>query len=244
MREAGSGAASLTTQTLPDRRARGGLVKRIVAELRSVIAGGQYEVGDKLPSQAELAEQYDVSRTVIREAIASLQGDGLVEPHQGAGVFVTARYPSGSSPFQSIDVARLSSILETLELRAAVEVEAAGLAALRRSPAQEEAIIAAHKQVVSLIAEGGSSTEADFAFHRTIAVATNNPRFVELLDLLGVNAIPGIMRQGYLDVIVEEHRAIAYAISAGDETAAREAMRIHVRGSQQRYRQLIHGDMG
>lgn len=233
----------LTNDIQLDRRARGGLVKRIIAELRGDILAGQYQVGDKLPSQAELTERYGVSRTVVREAIANLQADSLVEPHQGAGVFVTARQAPSLSPFHSIDMARVSSILETLELRAAVEVEAAGLAALRRSPAQEEAIIAAHKAVVSQIAQGGSSTQSDFDFHRAIAVATNNSRFVELLDVLGVGAIPGLMRQGYLDVIVDEHKAIAYAISAGDEAEARRAMRIHVRGSQQRYRQLIHGDL-
>ncbi|KRA44952.1 FadR/GntR family transcriptional regulator [Devosia sp. Root635] len=232
----------MTTATLTVRRARGGLVKRIIGELRGAILAGQYAVGDKLPSQAELAERYQVSRTVVREAIAGLQADGLVEPHQGAGVFVTSRL-APASPFGALDVARVSSILETLELRAAVEVEAAGLAALRRSPAQEEAIVAAHKALVSQIADGGSSIRTDFEFHRAIAAATNNRRFVELLDLMGASAIPEIMRQGYLDMIIEEHRAIAYAISAGDEAAAREAMRVHVRGSQRRYRQLLHGDL-
>ena len=232
----------MTPASSTPRRARG-LVKRIITELRDAILAGEHAVGAKLPSQAELANQYQVSRTVVREAIAGLQADGLVESHQGAGVFVISRM-APASPFGSLDVAGVSSILETLELRAAVEVEAAGLAALRRSPAQEEAIVAAHKALVQQIAAGGSSTRADFEFHRAIAAATNNRRFVDLLDLLGASAIPEMMRQGYLDMILEEHRAIAYAISAGDAAAARDAMRIHVHGSQQRYRQLLHGELG
>jgi Transcriptional regulators len=232
----------------PGGRARGGLVKHVIDALRNEIASGRFEVGDKLPSQSELTDRFEVSRTVVREAIASLQADGLVEAHQGAGVFVRARSSAAPFAFQAIDQARISSMLETLELRSAVEIEAAGLAALRRSPAQEEAIFRAHHAVATQVANGVRSAEADFAFHKAIAAATNNPRFVEFLDLLGQAAIPRAAMQGdngealapsYLQVIVDEHKRIANAISLGDDSAAREAMRQHLKGSQQRYRRLL-----
>ena len=238
----------MASEIMPAGRARGGLVKQISDELRGEVGSGRFEVGDKLPSQAELSDRFLVSRTVIREAIASLQADGLLEARQGAGVFVIARSAPTNGTFQAIDQARISSMLETLELRSAVEIEAAGLAALRRSPAQEEAIFRAHHAVAELVGSGQLSAHGDFAFHRSIAAATNNPRFVEFLDLLGQSAIPrtamptaegATLIPLQLDGIVEEHRRIAQAISAGDEAASREAMRIHLKGSQQRYRKLI-----
>lgn len=240
------------TDLLPVGRARGSLVKQVSDELRTEISSGRFNVGDKLPSQSDLTGRFAVSRTVVREAIASLQADGIVEAHQGAGVFVTARTTPATFAFQSIDPARISSILETLELRAAVEIEAAGLAALRRSPLQEEEIFRTHHAVAAQISRGERSTEADFAFHRAIAAATNNPRFLEFLDLLGQAAIPRsaiqsngaeAVRTSYLERILDEHRQIAQAIANADESAAREAMRQHLRGSQQRYRALIQGDI-
>jgi GntR family transcriptional repressor for pyruvate dehydrogenase complex len=243
--------SAMPTDMMPAGRERGGLVKQIGDELRTEIASGRFDIGDKLPSQAELSERFGVSRTVVREAIASLQADGLLEARQGAGVFITASTPPTAGAFQAVDVKRISSMLETLELRSAVEIEAAGLAALRRSPAQEEAILRAHQAVASQIAAGHRSAETDFAFHRAIAAATNNPRFVEFLDLLGQSAIPRTVMQPAsgdppptpnLEKIAEEHRAIVHAIASADETAAREAMRVHLKGSQQRYRRLIQGE--
>jgi GntR family transcriptional repressor for pyruvate dehydrogenase complex len=235
------GEHALNHAIMPTGHPSGGLVRQVTARLREEITSGRFAPGDKLPSQALLSEQFEVSRSVLREAVAGLQADGLLEARQGAGVFVTNQLRAPAMPLlQSVDAARVSSILEILELRSAVEVEAAGLAAVRRSPLQEEAILHAHNKVASLIAAGHRSTDADFEFHRSIAAATNNPRFVELLDVLGSNTIPDIMRHGHLDMILEEHRAILLAISASDEDAARQAMRIHIRASQQRYRFLIH----
>jgi DNA-binding FadR family transcriptional regulator len=230
-------------------RARGGLVRRVVAELRNQIISGQFEVGHKLPSQAELCEKFAVSRTVIREAVANLQADGLLEAHQGAGIFVTSRSGRSSDGFQAVDRERVSSMLEILELRTAVEIEAAGLAALRRSPVQEEAILAAHNAFKMQAPGSDESADADFLFHKAIAAATNNPRFSEMLDLLGRSAIPrttlqnsrDLHNQSYLELIIEEHGTIVDAIFNGDEQAAREAMKAHLKGSQRRYRSLLRG---
>ena len=235
------GERALNHVIMPAGHASGGLVQQVTVRLRKEITSGRFAPGDKLPSQALLSEQFEVSRSVLREAVAGLQADGLLEARQGAGVFVTDQLRAPAMPLlQPVDAARVSSILEILELRSAVEVEAAGLAALRRSPLQEEAILRAHNKVASLVASGHRSTDADFEFHRSIAAATNNPRFVELLDVLGPNAIPDMMRQGHLDTILREHRAILLAISAGNADSARHAMQVHIRASQQRYRFLIH----
>lgn len=228
------------------RRARPNLVSMVGSSLRQSIQSGEIQPGDKLASEAELTRRYKVSRTVVREAVATLRADGLVEARQGAGVFVLTGSPA--MPFQMVNAARISSVIEILELRVAVEMEAAGLAALRHSPAQEEALYERLADLDDLIANGKPTTDADFAFHMTIAEATNNPRFGEFLTLLGRAAIPrsaletgeaeGTLR-AYLTQIQAEHLRIVEAIAGRDQAAAREAVRVHLDGSLQRYRQQL-----
>jgi GntR family transcriptional regulator, transcriptional repressor for pyruvate dehydrogenase complex len=225
------------------------LVERVSDTLRQTIFSGQFPPGSRLPSEAQLTAAHGVSRTVVREAIAALRADRLVESRQGAGVFVLGAPPWPPVSLQGIDPERVSSAIELLELRTGVEVEAAGLAALRRSPAQEEAILDRHVAVHEALEAGRSSSEADFALHLAIAEATNNPQFHKFLTLLGESAIPraALKSEGpekdsiYLKLLYEEHNRIVVAISNGDETAAREAMHAHLRGSQARYRALLRG---
>ncbi|MFC2969357.1 FadR/GntR family transcriptional regulator [Acidimangrovimonas pyrenivorans] len=230
------------------RSDRRNLVESVREGLRAEILSDAMKAGDKLPSEAQLTERFGVSRTVVREAIASLRADGLVAARQGAGVFVLERKPSPAQPFQAVDPERISHMIEMLELRATVEIEAARLAAIRRSPAQEEEILQRMHVIEALIEQGAPTTEADFAFHMAIAEATNNPRFAEFLRLMGASMIPRAALQkdraeasspAYLAHIADEHRAIAEAISNRDEQAASQAMRTHLKGSEQRYRELL-----
>ncbi|MGG6894384.1 MULTISPECIES: FadR/GntR family transcriptional regulator [Rhizobium] len=227
---------------------RRNLVDHVAQQLRQEILGGISPPGEKLPSENGLTERYKVSRTVIREAIASLRADGLVEVRHGVGVFVSAAQSFPSANLLATDPARISSIIEMLELRTAVETEAAGIAAVRRSPAQEEAILERCKDIDRALRGGIATSEADFAFHLAIADATNNPRFKEFLELTGKKMIPRSFlldhddeaaAANYIVQIQAEHRQIAEAISDRDEQAARAAMRLHLTGSQQRYRSLI-----
>jgi DNA-binding FadR family transcriptional regulator len=229
---------------------RNSLAQRVSEDLRRNIIEGGMAAGDRLPSEAQLTERFGVSRTVVREAIASLRADGLVEARQGAGVFVINNQTHGATPFQAIDTQRISSMIEVLELRTAIELEAAALAASRRSPAQEETIYECYNELGQLIARGEPTAEADFNFHLAIADATNNPRFREVLEMLGRAIIPRTLLQSdagertpavYLQQIHEEHRQIADAISARDEQGARDALRTHLQGSQERYRSLLRG---
>jgi GntR family transcriptional repressor for pyruvate dehydrogenase complex len=230
---------------------RKNLVGMVSGKLRQSILGGDLRPGDKLPSEAGLTRQFNVSRTVIREAIASLRADGLVEARHGVGIFVINKQPTFSQNFQSFENAKISAIIEALELRIAVEIEAAALAAVRRSPAQEEIIRERHEDIVAKIAAREPTIDADFAFHLAIADATNNPRFREFLEVMGRNAIPRVALQysdaentpsDYLDQIQAEHKKIVDAISARDAEAARKGIRTHLQGSLQRYRKLIRRD--
>lgn len=234
------------------RKGSGSLVARVEQSLREAILAGQYGPGDRLPSEIELTEAHSVSRTVVREAVTALRCDGWVDVRQGAGIFVLNR--SGSqSPSDGLDRARLSSDLEVLEVRTPLEIEAAGLAALRRSPAQEEVIFDCHAAVLRCINENRSIREADLALHKAITAATNNPLFTQFLDQQGQHAIPQSKvvaenqsdeQTAYRRLIHKEHEAVVLAISDADERAARLAMQNHLRGSQLRYRDLLRAARG
>ena len=227
------------------------LVSQLGDALRQAITTGQFPPGSRLPSEAQLTEAHGVSRTVVREAIAALRADRLVEARQVAGVFVLEP-PSVTQntmlSLSNIDLARVSSMVELLELRTAVEVEAAGLAAIRRSPAQEEVILDRHYAIRACLEASLPTRAADFALHLAIAEATNNPRFREFLTMIGRSLIPRAAlrpddsendQAAYISLLDEEHSAIVVAISNGDEEGARDAMRRHLRGSQLRYRTLL-----
>lgn len=223
------------------------LVSQLSGILRDVIASGRYSPGDRLPSEVELTEEHGVSRTVVREAIAALRHDGLVEVRQGAGIFVLKTEKDVRPPV-NVDKARLSSDLEVLEIRTPLEIEAAGLAALRRSPSQEEIIFDCHARVLDCIEKNQSIREADLALHFAIAAATNNPLFTQFLELHGPAAIPQsrfvpkleeVDQTAYRRLIHREHEAIIVAISDRDEQAAKLAMQEHLRGSQLRYREMM-----
>lgn len=223
------------------------LVVEVRDKLKEQITSGDYRPGDRLPSEASLTEAHGVSRTVIREAIASLRADGLVDSRRGAGVFVIEPVNPPIMPFQSANPEQLSSMIELLELRTAIEVEAAGLAAIRHSPAQEEKILKILKHLEELTDTDASTHEADFALHLAIAEASNNKRFADTLSMLGATMIPRHalhptetpVAPEYTALLKQEHRDIVYAVLDGDEDGARQAMRMHLKGSQARYKKLL-----
>jgi GntR family transcriptional regulator, transcriptional repressor for pyruvate dehydrogenase complex len=242
------GETNVTTLQVKSRgKGSGSLVAKVEESLRQAIVSGDYAPGDRLPSEIELTEAHGVSRTVIREAVTALRCDGLVEVRQGAGIFVLRPTPAPAAP-PRLDRAGLSSDLEVLEIRTPLEIEAAGLAALRRSPAQEEAIFDCHARLLDRIEANESIREADLALHMAIAAATNNPLFTQFLEMHGPAIIPqskvvsdnrGQDQTAYRRLIHKEHEALVLAISDGDEKAARAAMQVHLRGSQSRYRDLL-----
>jgi DNA-binding FadR family transcriptional regulator len=214
----------------------------LVDTLAERIRGGSVEVGAKLPTETQLVEEFGVSRTVVREAIAELRARGLVEARQGVGVFVTRARPTAIGLLDG-DFAHLPEILDLLEFRMAVEIEAAGMAALRRSLRQEAEIRAAHDDMARAVTQGDPAVEADFAFHLAIAAATNNRFYGEMLRHLGGKTIPRARFAGggsaaYLAKVQTEHAAILAAVEDQNAEAARAAMRAHLTESLKRYRAL------
>ncbi|HLP67293.1 MAG TPA: FadR/GntR family transcriptional regulator [Rhizobium sp.] len=240
---------------LSKRNGRPSLSSRVAETVREQIEAGYYAPGDKLPTEPALIDKFGVSRTVVREAVAALRADGLVESRQGSGVFVIGpRQAEQGLKLFTGETDKISDIIEELELRIGIEVEAAGLAAVRSSPAQEAEIQAQVDRFARLVAEGKPTDEADFEFHMAIATATNNTRFRTFLEHVGRRMIPRVKFRtvmGGIDPlpsrdapILEEHREIADAVLAGDPDRAREAMRRHLVTGIKRYRSLTGSRRG
>ena len=225
------------------------LTQETIEGLRAKIASGPMLEGDRLPTERQLEAEFGVSRTVIREAVAVLKSDGLIEPRRGAGIFVRNPDKRRSKWLPAFVSAGVHETLDILELRMSVEIEAAGLAATRRSLSQDAKIREALARFDLSVDAGASAVEADMAFHLAIAQSTNNIQFGAFLEALGTSAIPRsslseedrdkLIDRSYLDLVQNEHRAIADAISAGDALAARDAMRAHLSGSVERYRNSL-----
>ncbi len=228
----------------PPANLTGALVHRLAEEIRS----GRLLPGARLPTEQDLMREAGVSRTVVREAVAALRAEGLVVTRQGVGAFVTERPGEGIFRLTPSEAEGLQQVIQVLELRLALEVEAAGLAAQRRGDQALAEIKAAEAAFDAAMAAGNDAAEPDFALHRAIFVATANPYFLRFLEVLGRHAIPrralGLVersdaeRRAYLEQVRGEHRDVSAAITAGDAGAAREAMRRHLEAARERYRRL------
>lgn len=230
-------------------RRRETLTSQLIKTLTERIAKGSIKPGDKLPSEQELIEEFAVSRTVVREAISSLRAAGLVATQQGVGAFVLQG--AGAQPFR-IDESGLDLIKEVvgvLELRIALESEAAALAAQRRKPEHVEAMRLALDRMTAAIQASDDAVAPDFDFHRTIAEATGNPHFTHLFSYLGALMIPRARvqtfrffaddRGEYLLRVNREHEDIYQAILRQDSDSARSAMRLHLSNSRERLRKAM-----
>jgi len=142
----------------------------------------------------------------------------------------------------------LREVIAIMELRTGIEVEAAGLAAERASPADLRRIAGAYAAIEQAIRRGESAVDQDFAFHCRIAEASGNPQFVRFLQYLGRFIIPrqtvrgtlrsAKQREAYLHRIQKEHAQIMRAIRSHAVLAARTAMRRHLLNSRKRYQRL------
>jgi GntR family transcriptional regulator, transcriptional repressor for pyruvate dehydrogenase complex len=229
---------------------RGNLAEQVAAKIRLRLQSDGLKPGDRLPTEAALGQEYGVSRTVVREAVASLRADGLVVARQGSGVYVAKRPAQTFGPsLLAYEPDKISSIIEMLELRAAVESEAAALAAERCSPAELAKIQECSDDIAKALREGEWAEDQDFAFHLAIAEATHNRHFVEFFTFLGQRTIPrrqlhdkassARRTKAYLDGIQGEHQDIAEAIASRDPRRAHASMRLHLKGSQSRYQKLM-----
>jgi GntR family transcriptional regulator, transcriptional repressor for pyruvate dehydrogenase complex len=224
------------------------LSNEIAERIAREIVGGELRPGTRLPTEHEMVAAMGVSRTVVREAVAALRARGLVVTRQGAGAFVAPDVERRPFRLAFDGLPSIEQVLCVMELRASVEVEAAGLAANRGSAAARRRVARALAAIDRALEHGDAAIDEDFAFHLAIAEATGNPQFPNFLEYLGRFIIPRQSirvaahrpegQRAYLETFQREHAAICAAIASRDAARAREAMREHLGNSQRRYRRL------
>lgn len=227
------------------RRPRG-LVQVIVHDLAGSIKGGQIKPGDKLPTEAEIMARFEVSRTVVREALSKLQASGLVETRHGIGTFALALPDTSNFKISEEDFSTVADVILLLELRISLETEAAGLAAQRRSDSNLINMEKALAAFADAIEANADTLPSDFEFHMEVARATGNRHFTDLMTYLGTMIIPRARvntpnsapegRSNYLQRVHGDHESIFNAIRNQDAEAARAAMRTHLNNSRERLR--------
>lgn len=223
------------------------LTDRVKIGLVRMIVDDGLKPGDKLPPADRLSEHFAVSRTVVREAVASLKAEGRLRSLRGSGVYVSEPpKTTGSSMFMQAPQ-DIGEVLDFIEFRMSVEIEAAGLAAERRTETSLLRMEQAMSQFARRLGDNTLATDADRNFHRAIADATNNARFRLFVDQMGERLIPRRAlgasfsdeqdKSEFLDNIQSEHRRIFDAITDRRADDARAAMRQHLEGGRRRYRE-------
>ncbi|MEV7195270.1 FCD domain-containing protein [Streptomyces sp. NPDC093510] len=201
------------------------LVEQAATRLREQITGGTWPVGTKLPGETTLAKELGVGRSTLREALRALTGAGLVQPRQGAGVFVIATEPVADWPARL----RRAAVTDVYEVRMLVEVQAARLAALRRTDEDIAAMEAAlDGRKAAAAAADAEFVDADIALHAAVVAAAHNPVLTDLFA-----EFTPALRQGLIDLLeltdvrAEEenhgdaaHAALVRAVEAKDPERA------------------------
>jgi GntR family transcriptional repressor for pyruvate dehydrogenase complex len=236
--------AAFRFSAVPPRQS---LVDSVVGQLAAQIESGGAAPGSRLPAENDLCRQFGVSRTVVREAIARLKADQLVETQRGLGLFVVRRAPGqGVLRLRGSEGNAVERAREMLEFRAGLEAEAARLAALRRTDEDVAAIRAALARIDEVERAGGNGGAEDLALHTAIARASRNGYIVQVLQFLATPLVDAISASRTLSVrpvedieqAREEHRAVVAAIAAGDPEIATLQMRRHLANGEHRLLQV------
>ncbi|MDG3010333.1 FadR family transcriptional regulator [Rhodococcus sp. D2-41] len=207
------------------------------AEVLAVrVTSGVWTVGEKLPGETTLATELGVGRSTIREAIRTLVGKGMLQSRQGAGVFVSSAAPAADAD-ALLAAVQSAAILHVIEVRNALEIEAARMAAERRTPADVRRMRdALRRRSSAALGDDEEFVDADVDLHRAVVAAAHNPVLAELFDVFRPR-----LRQAMLDLLTlrdlrraepdhgaGEHLELVEAIAAGDGALAERVSRDHL----------------
>jgi GntR family transcriptional regulator, transcriptional repressor for pyruvate dehydrogenase complex len=218
--------------TTQGRQPRAPIFAGTATRIRELAVMEGLEAGDRLPSERALARRLGVSRTSLREALAALRIEGLIEVQHGNGIYLL-RSPGETIPPISSDLAIRHPGLPSLgEVRNTLEALAAELAASRRDDADLARMVEANRTMAAAIAAGDDGTEGDRMFHASVLAAARNLVLVELLGSLaegaGKIAAASLGRPGQPPRSLAAHRLILDAIIVRDSDVARQLMREHL----------------
>jgi len=223
---------TVSGMNLSDRQTGGQPIRRVsameavLAHLRSGIESGEYAVGDKLPSEATLGQDYEVSRSVIREALRALQALGMTESRTGKGTFVVSARAVDNPVFGQY------SARDLLEVRRHIEVPAAGYAA-RRHTAEDLDGLTDLLERMKREEDDTVWVALDSLFHIAVARASGNPVFGKVIEevlvaLATQSAFVNQLAEDRRTASDAEHRRIVEAIGSGSSGAASDAMGAHL----------------
>lgn len=215
------------------------LYQQIADQIRSLIQGGGFPQGSRLPPERDLAQQLGVSRPSLREALIALEIAGAVEIRKGSGVYVCRATERPSSATASMG----ESPSELMHARALIEGDVVVLAAVRATSAKLGVLRGAIDSMRTCIESGRSPLEYDRAFHVCIAEMSGNSVLERLVrELFDERHSPISTRlSGHAETnqtwhtALHEHEAIFRALEQGDPLAAQAAMRTHLKASEERW---------
>ncbi|MCD7110845.1 FadR family transcriptional regulator [Rhizobium sp. DKSPLA3] len=212
----------------------------VFERMHRAIKSGAYQPDERLPTEHDLAAEFEVSRPIIREALRRLREQGLIYSRRGAGSFVRAlglKEPLGFGQLENV-----ADLLNCYEFRLTLEPAAASAAAARHTEASLTAITQALELMRDATNRQSHRVDADFEFHLAIARAARNSYFSTAMEALKEHIAVGMKFHGAsvkrdsagLARVFGEHEAIAKAIAAGDGPLAGQLMREHLTGSRER----------
>lgn len=210
------------------------LYEQIVQQIEESILKGTLKTGEQLPAERELAQQFGVSRTAVREAVKALSEKGLVEAFSGKGTFITNG--TSQSIRESLDrmvkIGQPEGSIQLAEVRTIIEPEIAALAATRADESHLSALREAYTVMDRSRKDPQTYIEADLDFHLSLAEAAANPIILSLID-----SIVGVLREQRIRIFNVEggpdrgqfhHKRILDAVEQRDSSKARDAMRAHL----------------
>jgi DNA-binding FadR family transcriptional regulator len=221
----------------------GTLGARTAVALRKKIVGDRLAVGTRLPSEQAMVAHFGVSRNTVREAIAILKAEGILDTRKGSGAFILS-LPQAPAP-DAVTERSIASLLDLIEVRGGLEAEAAALAAQRRTPGQLLEIERALLRIEVAVAHRQDGVDEDFQFHMAIAQATGNSYWPKLVAMFASHIRSAVevtraneaQRDEMAAQVMLEHRAIVDAISAREPARARAAACEHMRMATERVHQ-------
>ena len=205
---------------------RSTLISQVTAQLRAEVSEGRWAVGMKIPPEPELAALTGTGRNTVREAVQALVHGGLLQRHQGRGTFVIANSELTAVLGRHLALAHQRDVLE---LRQALDVQAASLAAQRRDQQDiaELGRLVTERRRAEATGDLAEYAAADLALHRGVVAASHNTLYLEFYDSLSDVFEPSIHHHvaGGAPSYHAEHEELADAVVAGDAERAAAAAR-------------------
>lgn len=214
------------------------LYRQVADQLRQLIESGEFAVGDRLPTERELADQLGISRPTVREALIALEVEGRIRIRVGSGIYVTET-PRAAALVAETD----EGPFELLRAREFIEGAIAAEAALHVQPADLELLDDVLRRMEDMSHPTKATITLDREFHTTIAGILGNAvlaRFIGELFDQRMNPYFQLLSSYFENreswqAAAEEHRAVRDAIAARDPERAKTAMQEHLRLSQLRF---------